>query len=224
MKASRRRKATLRRIAREDATRIRQIGPIPSRTLEPTDPGDPYRHSGGPAPIWGGYRPIQAPYYGPYGMCGQWTAHTSPTRLWLRDGQWFIEAPHRKSRRVTQICMQAMQDGRTSAELVAIGAREDEIGSARAQLVVDALALLVYANMPRQLHPGAPAEDEAENAAHDAECECLRREAVRVLRGMGLIQSDEEPHPSKTLVGGIDVWGPTGSADLAHAYRRTVAA
>jgi hypothetical protein len=216
MKASRRRKATLRRYAREDATRIRQIGPIPSRTLEPTDPDDPYRHSGGPAPIWGGYRPIR--------VGGQWTAHTSSTRLWLRDGAWFVEAPLRKSRRVVGICVQALQDGRTPADLSAMGAREDEIGTARAQLLADALALLVYANIPRQLHPGAPAEDEAENAAHDAECECLRRAAVRVLRGMGLIQSDEEPHPSKTLVGGIDVWGPTGSADRAHAYRRTIAA
>jgi hypothetical protein len=214
MKASRRRKATLRRYVREDATRIRQIGPIPSRTLEPTDPADPYRHSGGPAPIWGGYRPIR--------VGGQWTAHTTSTRLWLRDDMWFVEAPHRKSSRVIQICMQALQDARTSVELTAMGVRDDEIVIARAQLLEDALAMLVRASMPRQLHVDAPAEDEEANEAYEAESDWMRLHACSMLRGMGIVGSDEEPYPSMTVVGGIDVWGPTGSADRTHAYRRTI--
>lgn len=85
---------------------FRLIAWIPSVDVAPQD--GVHDHPGGPAPAWGGYRPV-------FDVdTERWRAHTSDTELVRRasDGRWGIYAPERVSWRAVQIARDAHRDGR----------------------------------------------------------------------------------------------------------------
>ena len=122
----------------------RWIGPIPSVDLEDDDDDAAYYHPGGPAPAWGGYRPVpvhmtwgafKAAAAAEVAAIVAWKAHTTETRLALTVEGWYVEAPDdRASYRCTRIAIGAIQDGRSDTEILALGISAAEIDSARTEV------------------------------------------------------------------------------------------
>lgn len=90
---------------------MRLIGPIP-RSYCPPSEGEPYAHPGGPAPQFGGYRPV--PYAAPLAWLSPefrelaergrlYRAHTTDTALVLCPDGWYVAAPDRPTRRAVTI-------------------------------------------------------------------------------------------------------------------------
>lgn len=107
-----------------NSTHVRWIGPIASYEAEPID-SEPFTHSGGPAPVLGGYMPVQ-------GEAG-WTAHTTDTPLHFEGGQWWVGAPiDRSTQRAVVLIREATRRGLelggdfTPAEIIVAGLKGRE--------------------------------------------------------------------------------------------------
>lgn len=110
----------------------RWIGPIPNRTL-PADTDDhPFRHAGGAAPMWGGYRPtVRNGRVVPHDLDSRATLAPVATSHGGVVLHWYVSAPaDRLCERAVKIAMGALHDGEQPATLREMGIRADEIHEA----------------------------------------------------------------------------------------------
>jgi hypothetical protein len=132
---------------------VRWIGPIAEIALQREGECDGWRggsqhdHPGGPAPVWGGYRPgLRSDIVShtdwwrmsdeagddlsayPYGDV--WSAHMGVSHLRRDTDGWYVQAPMRLAGRCVRIAEDALRDGATRQQIMGLGISEEEVDEA----------------------------------------------------------------------------------------------